>query len=177
MKVKEKVKQNIQELNEIADSLDEQQLEKAAEVCVGATRIFFSGMGRSGNMVKALAIRFMHLGFEAYVAGDASTPSIRKGDLLVAVTASAKTKVTLNHMEIARREGAEVILITAQTEYLGMSDYVITIPARTKVATQQHAGSLFEQSVLVVGDALAAAIQEKKGIAAEDMNYRHANLQ
>ena len=119
----------------------------------------------------------MHLGFEAYVAGDASTPSIRKGDLLIAVTSSAKTKVTLNHMETARREGAEVILVTAQTGDQGLSDYVMTIPARTKVATQQHAGSLFEQSVLVVGDALAAAIQEKKGIAGKDMDFRHANLQ
>lgn len=177
MNIQEKAKQNIQELSAIANSLDEQQLENAVDLCAGATRIFFSGMGRSGNMVKALAIRFMHLGFQAYVAGDASTPSIRKGDLLIAATASAKTKVTLNHMEIAKKEGADVILITAQTEELGLSDAVISLPARTRVATQQHAGSLFEQAVLVVGDAISAAIQEKKGIAADDMNYRHANLQ
>ena len=96
---------------------------------------------------------------------------------MIATTASAKTKVTLNHMEVAKKEGADVILITAQTEELGLSDAVIILPARTQVATQQHAGSLFEQAVLVVGDAIAAAIQEKKGIVADDMNYRHANLQ
>ena len=70
-----------------------------------------------------------------------------------------------------------MILFTAQTEELGLSDAVIVLPSRTQVETQQHAGSLFEQSVLVVGDAIAAAIQEKKGIAADAMNYRHANLQ
>lgn len=172
-----KVKQNISELQTIAECIEEEQLEEALQACLKAKRIFFSGMGRSGNMVKALAIRFMHLGCEAYVAGDASTPSIERDDLLIAVTASAKTKVTLNHMEVAKREGADVLLLSALPENPGLSDYFISIPAKTKVKSQQHAGSLFEQSVLVVGDAMTAAIQKENHISTEYMNYRHANLQ
>lgn len=172
-----KVEENIQELQKVSKSIAPEQLEQAVDACMNVKRIFFSGMGRSGNMVKALAIRFMHLGYEAYVAGDASTPSIQKGDLLIAATASATTKVTLNHIETAKKQGAKVLLISAVKENPGISDYFLCIPAKTKVDTKQHAGSLFEQSVLVIGDAVAAEIKERKKITTEFMNERHANLQ
>lgn len=177
MNISERVLQNVSELQEIGKQIEEQQIQEGVQACLRAKRIFFSGMGRSGNMVKALAIRFMHLGYDAYVAGDASTPSIEKGDLLIAVTASAKTKVTLNHMEVAKKAGAEVLLMTALLDNPGLSDCYICIPAKTKVPSVQHAGSLFEQSVLVIGDAMSAAIQKEKQIATEYMNERHANLQ
>lgn len=173
----ENLKRNISELQAISEAVDNGQLEEAVRVCLEAKRIFFSGMGRSGNMVKALAIRFMHLGYDAYVAGDASTPSIGEEDLLIAVTASAKTKVTLNHMETAKRAGAKVLLISALPEDPKLSDYYISVPAKTKVESLQHAGSLFEQSVLVMGDAVCAEIQKEKKVPAEYMNNRHANLQ
>lgn len=177
MAVKEQVEKNILELQRVAAELDEKQLVKAAKACMESKRIFFSGMGRSGNMVKALAIRFMHLGYEAYVAGDASTPSIENGDLLIAVSSSAKTKVTVQHMETARKNGAKVLLVTALLEYSDLSDFVLSVPAKTKVPSAQHAGSLFEQSVLIVGDAIAAYIKEERGISSAYMDKRHANLQ
>lgn len=177
MVIKDKTKKNIDELQLVTAELDETQLVQAAKACMEGKRLFFSGMGRSGNMVKALAIRFMHLGYDAYVAGDASTPSIENGDLLIAVTSSAKTKVTLNHMETARQAGAKVLLLTALLENPQVSDYFLSIPARTKVPSEQHAGSLFEQCVLIVGDAISAYIKENKGISSEYMDKRHANLQ
>lgn len=75
MNVGRHIAANLDELREIQSALDEGQLQAVANACLSANRIFFSGMGRSGNMVKALAIRFMHLGYAAYVAGDAATPS------------------------------------------------------------------------------------------------------
>lgn len=177
MSVIENIKRNVSELQAIAEVVDEKQLDEVVRACLDAKRIFFSGMGRSGNMVKALAIRFMHLGYEAYVAGDASTPSVEKEDLLIAVTASAKTKVTLNHMETAKGVGAKVLLVSALLENPELSDYFLSIPAKTKVESTQHAGSLFEQSVLVVGDAISAKIQQEKKVSTEYMNHRHANLQ
>lgn len=177
MSAAENLVRNVSELQAIAEIMDEKQLEQAVQVCLKAKRIFFSGMGRSGNMVKALAIRFMHLGYDAYVAGDAATPSVEEGDLLIAVTASAKTKVTLNHMEVARRVGARVLLVSALPENPGISDDFLGIPAKTKVKSAQHAGSLFEQSVLVVGDAICEELKQEKKVSTEYMDHRHANLQ
>lgn len=177
MKVTEIVARNVSELQKIAENVKEEELDIAVEACMSAKRLFFSGMGRSGNMVKALAIRFMHLGYDAYVAGDASTPSIQKEDLLVAVTASAKTKVTLNHMETAKKNDAKVLLLSAIQEKPEIADYFLCIPAKTRVPSEQHAGSLFEQSVLIVGDAISDAIKREKNVTTEYMNNRHANLQ
>lgn len=177
MVIKDKIEKIIDELRLVAAALDETQLTQAANACSESKRIFFSGMGRSGNMVKALAIRFMHLGFDAYVAGDASTPAIGKGDLLIAVSSSAKTKATLNHIETARKAGTKVLLITSLSENPLISDCFLSIPAKTKVQSVQHAGSLFEQSVLIAGDAISFYIKEKKGISNEYMDKRHANLQ
>lgn len=167
----------MRELRLVAAELSESQLRQAAIACMESKRIFFSGMGRSGNMVKALAIRFMHLGYDAYVAGEASTPSIESGDLLIAVSSSAKTKVTLNHMDTAKKNGAKVLLVTSSLENSKISDCVLSIPAKTKIPSEQHAGSLFEQSVLIAGDAIAAFIKEEKNISSAYMDKRHANLQ
>lgn len=177
MSAAENLVRNVSELQAVAEIMDGKQLEQAVQICLKAKRIFFSGMGRSGNMVKALAIRFMHLGYDAYVAGDAATPSVEESDLLIAVTASAKTKVTLNHMEVARRVGARVLLVSALPENPGISDYFLSVPAKTKVKSAQHAGSLFEQSVLVVGDAICEELKQEKKVSTEYMDHRHANLQ
>lgn len=177
MNARNVVERNIKELMDVKNALDEEALTELIQACLKTKRIFFSGMGRSGNMVKALAIRFMHLGYEAFVAGDAATPSIQEGDLLIAVSSSAKTKVTLNHIETAKKKNADVILISSLLENPGLSDYYLCIPAKSKVISQQHAGSLFEQSVLIIGDAISCCIQEERGITTDYMNTRHANLQ
>lgn len=177
MNIKKKIAENLSELNELVACLEEGQLAEVRDTCLTADRIFFSGMGRSGNMVKALAIRFMHLGYQAFVAGDAATPAIGEGDVLIAVSSSGKTKVTMNHLEVARQARAKTVLVSAQNENDFGADVVLCIPARTRVASTQHAGSLFEQGVLVIGDGIAAAIQAEKQVASEYMNGRHANLQ
>lgn len=177
MNVLEYTDRIVEEIGHVAKHLSGSQLESAASLLENKNRIFLSGMGRSGNMVKALAIRFMHLGYEAYVAGDASTPSIQQGDVLIAVSSSGKTKVTMNHIEVANKQNADVLMICAQKEPpVKVSEY-ICIPAKTDVESIQHAGSLFEQSVLIVGDALCLYLQKKKHITTETMNRRHANLQ
>jgi len=41
----------------------------------------------------------------------------------------------------------------------------------------QHAGSLFEQAILLLGDALAWHVQQRLGVADAQLDARHANLQ
>lgn len=177
MKIKELVKSNIKELSDICETLEENELEEIANALDGCERVFFSGMGRSGNMMKALAIRFMHLGYDAYVAGDAATPAIGKNDVLIAASSSGKTSVTMNHLNTAKKNSAKTILISSKRENPELSDFYLCIPAKVEVPSEQHAGSLFEQSILVVGDALASYIKANNNVSTEYMDKRHANLQ
>ncbi len=50
---------------------------------LAAQRIACYGVGREGLMMKALCMRLMHLGLDAHVVGDMTTPPVGKGDLLL----------------------------------------------------------------------------------------------
>ncbi|RYF64320.1 MAG: SIS domain-containing protein, partial [Comamonadaceae bacterium] len=138
---------------------------------------FLSGQGRSGNMVRALAIRFMHIGVQVHVAGEPTTPAIGAGDLLVAVSASARTKATLEHIQVARKVGAGVALVTTVADAPDSIDRVLRLPVRSAVPSAQHAGSLFEQTILLLGDSLAWHVQRQLGVDDAALDARHANLQ
>ena len=49
------------------------------------------------------AMRFMHLGRDSHVLGEATAPSVRHGDVLVAVSGSGETPVTVAFARIAGR--------------------------------------------------------------------------
>jgi 6-phospho-3-hexuloisomerase len=173
----------IDEHRSMAEALDAVEIDALACAMMDAERIFFSGQGRSGHMTRALAVRLMHIGLTVYVAGEPSAPAIGAKDLLIAVSASAGTKATLEHIRVARGCGAKVALISAKKRDSGIAgtvdiaDLYLTIPARSVVSTVQHAGSLFEQTVLLLGDAIAWHIQQKLGVDDRLLNERHANLQ
>ena len=174
--IKERVSLILKEHEALLARLDEKAVETLAEKMTEARGVFFTAQGRSGNMAKALAIRFLHMGIAVHVAGEPSTPAIGEGDLLIAVSSSAKTKITLNHRETAKKAGAVTALLTAAADP-GASDVCVRIPAKTEIPSVQHAGSLFEQAVLLVGDALAWYVQGRLGASEESMNRRHSNLQ
>ncbi|WP_413741987.1 SIS domain-containing protein [Sodalis sp. RH15] len=174
---KERILTVISELDQIRNALDGERLNRLADSIHQTPRVFFSGQGRSGLMVKAIAIRLMHIGIQVYVAGESNTPAIGKNELLVAVSSSAKTTVTLSHIAAARKAGAKVVLISSAPAPEVDADIHIQIPSRTLVATEQHAGSLFEQSLLIAGDAIAWRIQHLRGQQDADLDKRHANLQ
>ncbi len=167
----------IDEHRAVLNSLDAAELEAAIGAILSARAVFFTGQGRSGNMNRALAIRLMHIGIAVHVAGEPSTPSIGAGDLLIAVSASGTTKATLEHVAIARRQQAAVLLVTTRRPAGDDAPATLTIPVRHGVVTDQHAGSLFEQAVLLLGDSLAWQVQQRRGVADSVLNARHANLQ
>ena len=62
-------------------SLDD--IEKVKELFFQSNHIFVYGAGRSGLVAKAFAIRFIHLGFQAFVIGETITVPVQKGDLVL----------------------------------------------------------------------------------------------
>jgi 6-phospho-3-hexuloisomerase len=141
-----------------------------------ARRWFFSGQGRSGLAAQMAAMRFMHMGRKAHFVGEATAPSIRAGDGLVIVSGSGETAVSVNFARIAKRESAEVILITHKPEstLAGIADAVLVVPV---AKTQQFGGSLFEQASLIILDAIVLELARSIPDAHRRMHHRHANLQ
>ena len=177
LNIQNRIYEIVDELRTIAEVVSEEELEKAAEMILDARKVVFTAQGRSGNSARSLVCRMMHVGIDVHMAGQPDTPAIGEGDLLIAVSSSAGTKITLNHLETARKAGAKTLLITAKDNVRELADEILCIPAKTKVPSDQHAGSLFEQSVLVIGDAVCWYLMQKTGVSTELMNRRHANLQ
>ena len=151
--------------------------EDAAARILAADRVFFTGAERSGLMLRAWAMRLVQMGRTAYAAGDVSTPAIGRGDLLVAASASGSTASVLRHVRTALDAGADVCIITARRDspLTALAPADVILPAQHKDAAGglQPMGSLFEQGLLILGDAVVLA-------AAPDpaaLRARHANLE
>lgn len=146
--------------------------------------IFLMGAGRTGLMMKAAAMRLMHLGYKVYVVGETTTPAIKEGDVLIAGSGSGTTSGIVKAAETARKVGAKVLCFTTNgNSPLGtMANHSVIIPAaqkqeRDEDISKQYAGSLFEQSLLLVLDALIQTLWEMDGSEASELWKRHANIE
>ncbi len=128
-------------MDRVKDSIDhvsEREVSGFVELLVKekSRRILVLGVGRSGLIGRAFAMRLMHLGFSVYVMGETITPAIGKGDLVIAISGSGKTKLAITAAEISEEVGAKVVAITSFPEnQLGqMADYVVNVRGRIAIA-------------------------------------------
>jgi 6-phospho-3-hexuloisomerase len=165
------------ELTDLLDRVDPAQFDAfAREAAATGTRWFFTGQGRSGLAAQMAAMRFMHLGREAHVLGEATAPSVRRDDRLVVVSGSGSTPVSVAFARTAKAEGARVLLVTFSPDspLAELADAALVAPV---VSSQQLMGNLFEQSALVLLDAVAIAVAESDPEARAAMALRHTNMQ
>lgn len=173
-----------EEISRGVSDLDQQEIETLADAILTASKVFVYGAGRSGYMMQALAMRLGHVGLDVWVVGETTTPAIGPGDLLVVGSGSGQTRITLAMVEAAKAREARCACITAHPDSpVGRAcDIVLTIPTPvTKVDTdrpsRQPPGSLFEQCLLVVGDALVMHLMLRLGTTETDLRARHTKLE
>jgi len=148
-----------------------------------AQRVFLLGEGRSGLVGRMFAMRLMHLGNQAFVVGETTTPSIAEGDLLIAISGSGETGAVVMMAESARRTGAQVAAVTANAEsrLAGLADPIVLLPTQHKLqgaSSRQYGGSLFEQTTLLLFETMVsmlAAGEAATGYAS--LAKRHTNLE
>ena len=172
------------ELTRTLGAVSDRELEQAQRAILGARRVFVAGAGRSGLALKMAAMRLMHLGLTVHVAGEITTPAIAGGDLLLIASGSGTTASVVQAAEVARKVGAEVLALTTapESKLARLASVLIMIPAATKqdhggTVSQQYAGALFEQSVLLILDTLFQSMRQERGESAEELWKRHANLE
>ena len=106
----------IKELEQSADRIPEYQISDLIQKIKSHKRIFVYGTGRSGLMLKALAMRLMQIGLDAYVVGETTTPSVEKGDLLIVASASGETGSVCMTAQSAKNQGADLVVISSAAE-------------------------------------------------------------
>lgn len=176
-----------EEISTVLSNVNEEEAIQLSAQLKVAKRVFVYGEGRSGLMGKAFAMRLMHGGFQVFVIGETITPSIEKGDLLVAISGSGSTEAILKFASKAKESEANIFLVTTNKEskIAAICDGVLNIPAATKhrrptePATIQPLGNQFDQSVHLVLDAIiigTLAENDDKNVYKE-MTRRHTNFE
>jgi 6-phospho-3-hexuloisomerase len=174
----------LHELERTLAAVDGAEIAVAQRMILAANRVFVMGAGRTGLALKMAAMRLMHLGLVVHVAGEVTSPAIGSGDLLLVASGSGATAGPVHAAEVAVKAGAGVLALTATpASRLGeLAQGLVVIPAAAKedrggMMSTQYAGALFEQSALLIMDAMFQAMWHERGESAEELWKRHANLE
>lgn len=174
------------ELKKTMESIDPASLERLVDEVLKADQVFFVGVGRVMLALQCICKRFAHLGIRAHCVGAINEPAIKKDDLLIVGSGSGGSLFPLG---IARKARASVdctivhIGSNPNSEMKDIADFMVRIPVRTKnyledeIDSCQPMTSLFEQSVLLLGDVLAKMISEQRHLDMRSLWQYHANLE
>jgi 6-phospho-3-hexuloisomerase len=154
-------------------------VERAVDLLLHAPSIFVYGAGRSGIIGRAFAMRLVQLGLRAYVIGESVTPIVRAGDSVFILSNRGESYSSIQTANIVRREGADLIVLTARTTSKLAHAATLMIPLALPSEDSRSAelaplGSLFEAASLLFTDALVAELMTARGESEESMRRRHA---
>ena len=175
----------LNELRGAVRGIDPAAMAGFVEALASAKRIALHGVGREGLMMRALAMRLYHMGLDAHVVGDMSTPPLGPGDLLVVSAGPGSFATVAALVAVAAADGARTACVTAQPagNVPQAADVVLTIPAQTMADDRGVAtsvlpmGSLYEGAQYVAFELVVLLLRERLGVTAEAMRARHTNLE
>lgn len=185
MDFKQMSQQVLSEVRQVFERIDDEAPRHMTSAILQARRIACHGVGREGLMMKALAMRLMHLGFDTHVVGDATTPPLGAGDLLIVSAGPGNLATVITLMNVARAAGASILLVTGQPESKAaqVADDVIVLPAQTMADDGEGStsvlpmGSLFEMTQFLFFDLIALDLRDQTDQTADQMRRRHTNLE
>ena len=176
----------LDELNRTLNSIDPASLERLADEILAADQVFFVGVGRVLLSLQSVCKRLAHLGIKAHYVGEITEPAITKNDLLIVGSGSGASLFPLGIAKKARSAAdCRIVHIGSNpnSEMKDIADFMVRIPVRTKfylddeLDSCQPMTSLFEQSLLLVGDILAKMIIEHRKLDMKGLWQYHANLE
>jgi 6-phospho-3-hexuloisomerase len=173
------------EIRQALEAVDPAQVEALVDALLEAEQVFVIGVGRVMLSLQAFAKRLNHLGVRTFCVGDIDEPAITERDLLVVGSGSGESAVPVAIARIADRHGARIAHIGSNphSSLAPLTDVLVRIPVRTKlqlpdeIASAQIMSSLFEQSLYVLGDAVALMIVRRRQLVMHDLWRYHANLE
>ena len=174
------------EIGKTLASIDPESLERLTKEILSADQVFFVGVGRVMLALQCVCKRLAHLGIKAHYVGEITEPAITKNDLLIVGSGSGHSLFPLGIAKKARAAvDCKIVHIGSNpnSEMKDIADFMVRIPVRTKfyledeIDSCQPMTSLFEQSVLLLGDVLAKMIIEERNLDMKSLWQYHANLE
>ena len=175
----------LDELRTCLSGVDEGKLDELAGMIGRSKRIVLYGCGREGLMMRALCMRLYHLGLDAHMAFDMTTPPVGPGDLLLVSAGPGHLATVEALLAVARNAGAATACFTAEpgSQVTRSSDFTLVIPAQTMARDQSSPtsflpmGSLYEGAQFLLYEILVVMLKQRLGETADSMRARHTNLE
>lgn len=194
MILNEAIDEIIDNIQEVSSEIDSESIMEMLDMLIDAKNVFIIGLGRSGLVARAFAMRLMHLGISVYVVGETITPAINSDDCLLAISGSGETSFILSTAKTSKKRNAKIIAVTSYDDStLGkLSDLIIHIKGRTKIDSEKDyikrqingrhqplapLGTLFEVSTLIFLEGVIAELMNKMGKTEADLKARHTVLE
>ena len=174
------------ELDKTLSSIKPEQVERLHDEILKAEQVFFVGVGRVMMALECVCKRFAHLGIKAHCVGDITEPAITKNDLLIVGSGSGGSLFPLGIAKKAREvANCRIVHIGSNpnSEMKDIADFMVRIPVRTKFYLEDEIDScqpmttIFDQSLLLLGDIIAKMIVDERNINMKDLWQFHANLE
>jgi 6-phospho-3-hexuloisomerase len=162
------------------------QVNAFLDLIQGARKIALYAGGREGLMIRALAMRLFHLGYDVSVVGDMTAPFLTKGDLLILSVGPGYVSTVDALRSVAQRDGATVVCLTAQPEGVtpGAADKIVYLPAQTMANDEAGAatsilpmGSIYELALFLFGEIVVLELLRRTGKTFAECRDRHTNLE
>ena len=164
----------------LIDRLD-QRFEQAVALldqCQG--RVVVTGMGKSGIIGRKIAATLASIGVPSVflhpaegIHGDLGMVS--RGDLVIALSNSGETEELLKILPAIKRLGVPMISLTGNVKSMlaKNSDVVLDVSVKEEACPLDLAPTASTTATLALGDALAMALLEHKGVKPEDFARYH----
>jgi len=176
---------------EISKNLSDKNVEIMEDLLLNAGKIYTMGVGHSGLIGKIFAMKLMHLGFASYVVGDVTTPGLKEGDVVVAISQSGETTSVVALSKKAKKLGGKVIAITAcpQSTLSGIANHTVKVEAKapgkkfltlSALGDEEHAnlsGALFGINTFLFFYGLICDLAVRTKQTPSQIDSRHANIE
>lgn len=176
---------------EISKNLSDKDTKIMEDLLLKAGKIYTIGVGHSGLIGKVFAMKLMQLDFASYMVGDITTPGLKEGDVVVAISQSGETTSVVALSKKAKKLGGKVVAITAypQSTLGRIAHHTVKIeakasrkkfPALSVLGDEEHAnlsGALFGINTFLFFYGLICDLALRTKQTPGQIDSRHANIE
>ena len=143
-------------------------------------RVVVSGIGKSGHIARKIASTMASTGTPAFFvhaaeAGHGDLGMITRDDVVLALSNSGESDELLTMIPMVKRQGAKLVAITGNADSTLAREADVHLDARVEqeACPLNLAPTASTTAALALGDALAIALLDARGFAAEDFARSH----
>lgn len=179
-RAKEVIEIEREALEHLKEHLDDEFLKVVEEILVTKGRIILSGLGKSGIIARKIAATFLSTGTPAAFlhpteGAHGDLGAVMKGDIVLLISYSGENRELHELIPTIRALGSKIIAMTGRPDSVlaKKSDFVLVTTVLREADPNGLAPTASCAAQMALGDALAIALELKRGFSRSDYARLH----